>query len=486
MKKTITLIVVLGLAVLFFIGSVLYKVYEFEFFPAPFYGALMGVLITAVVTYVLLTGQTDSETKKEISTKKFEKKLETYQKFLDKLCDILKQEDKICEKDLKELIFQIGLVRMHTKGENVSKLFKAISKIVVNITEKHKNTSNTNNDPSENIQNLTEHIMEVIQILQGELYTDKEYIGTLKSNEYEDSVKYLCQSIITVIDDNVVYKNLDETITNNNEDITPRFENALKDKLETIFKEKSYHNLQCECEGSNTPNFCVTSTDWEDDKFIGLSYDNTDKLYINVRGANPDNRSEYRNLYLNLRGKFGGSFNKWNWYMTLKTPYNNWIFTDEGRKLFSNPNEEMLSYISDLFIKLIEYYITYSKVLSMRYKINELVANENVKGLEIFIHQNRCLVHEYAVSENWKENIVIDIYITENNQRRIYLFDRQQNIEIIEKYFGEIITNFNMTINDDIDRVKRYATNLYNSDEIVDVFVKFRKMVEAKLPAVKK
>ena len=60
-----------------------------------------------------------SAQKKEFDTKKFEEKLKTFKEFLNTLCNIIKQGDNVCEQDIKELIFQIALVRMHTKGEHI-------------------------------------------------------------------------------------------------------------------------------------------------------------------------------------------------------------------------------------------------------------------------------------------------------------------------------------------------------------------------------
>jgi hypothetical protein len=51
-------------------------------------GALLGTVITAVVTVLLLSGQSAAEEVKERNVKVFEKKSEIFQKYIDIVWDI--------------------------------------------------------------------------------------------------------------------------------------------------------------------------------------------------------------------------------------------------------------------------------------------------------------------------------------------------------------------------------------------------------------
>ena len=55
----------IAFALLFAVTAVLFKVFEIEIFPSQIYGALMGSVITCIITLLLLRGQTSSEELKE-------------------------------------------------------------------------------------------------------------------------------------------------------------------------------------------------------------------------------------------------------------------------------------------------------------------------------------------------------------------------------------------------------------------------------------
>lgn len=122
----------------------------------------------------------------------------------------------------------------------------------------------------------------------------------------------------------------------------------------------------------------------------------------------------------------------------------------------------------------IKYLNNFRKVFALKTKI-ENIENKNIEGLNIFIYDNRSLVHEYSFNENSKENIFINTYIDDNYQWKIYLSDGQNNSGRIENLFSEILKKFNMQ---KYDGDSRYSTNVFNSDEIVTVLIDFRKMVE--------
>lgn len=61
-------------SILFLGGGVLFQIFEFGSLPMQFYGALIGVVITAIITVFLLQGQTATEEMKEQNMRIFEKK----------------------------------------------------------------------------------------------------------------------------------------------------------------------------------------------------------------------------------------------------------------------------------------------------------------------------------------------------------------------------------------------------------------------------
>ena len=94
--------------------------------------ALAGAVVAAIITLFLLLGQTSSEEKKERNTKVFEERLRIYQKFLHKLCDVVKDQ-KIEPEEEIELEFQVAYIAMHTSSDSINTISDQVREIVVNI-----------------------------------------------------------------------------------------------------------------------------------------------------------------------------------------------------------------------------------------------------------------------------------------------------------------------------------------------------------------
>lgn len=134
--------------------------------------AFLGVIMTVAVTAILLEKQ--SETQKdlmqrqsEVETQKdkdvivFEKKLLIYKDFLTKLHEIVKEE-KISDDNVKELIFQISYVAMHTEANRVNEILKLLENTVAEIG---------NNENG--YEKLAKNILDIMLVLQESLYLEK-------------------------------------------------------------------------------------------------------------------------------------------------------------------------------------------------------------------------------------------------------------------------------------------------------------------------
>lgn len=159
--------------------------------------AVLGVILTAIVTVVLLKGQAESEEKKDTNLKIFEKKQEVYHRFLEELQRIIqdgeitisgKGQQLDAEKNvdkLKDLIFQLGYIQLHTKTENVKNIFALTGEIV----ELMKKFSSSRENNPEQIANyyaaLCKNIFGIVSILKEDLYlTQKETDKNIDSDDY--------------------------------------------------------------------------------------------------------------------------------------------------------------------------------------------------------------------------------------------------------------------------------------------------------------
>ncbi|MBP3253124.1 MAG: hypothetical protein J6M30_01270 [Bacteroidales bacterium] len=158
-KRSTVILVVIGvflLISLFCSVPLLFKIYDRASLWPNFYGALMGVILTAVTTVVLLLGQTSSEEEKERNTKVFEEKIIVYKDFLKMFCKIV-EDGKIDGPNKIQLQFQLSYIAMHTKSPHIKQISEQVKDIVLKI-----NTEKTGN--------YMPQLFTIIQSFREELY----------------------------------------------------------------------------------------------------------------------------------------------------------------------------------------------------------------------------------------------------------------------------------------------------------------------------
>lgn len=177
--------IIVAFVALFLASAIVFRVFQIEILPSQFYGALIGVFITAIVTAFLLRGQTEGDEKREKSVKVFEKKQEVYYNFLEKLKEIIQDgEIHIGTKntdgsvnnsvdELKDLIFQFAYLQLHTSEETINGVVEKVSKLI-----QHLNDFNSTDEKDKQKQlpefysSLSNELFEIIAILKKDLYND--------------------------------------------------------------------------------------------------------------------------------------------------------------------------------------------------------------------------------------------------------------------------------------------------------------------------
>jgi hypothetical protein len=193
--KFIAISAIVGFAI--FISISLYTdLFNGADLPMQISGALLDAVVMSLITYFLLTGQTKQEELRERQVKVFEKKQEIYYLFLEKLKDIIqdgeiaigsKKEDGTIDRsvdELKDLIFILGYLRMHTSTEKntFNNLLNSVLKIL-----RYINFFNSQKKTDKNMlvfyDNLSNTLFEIIDILKEDLYEGKcEQIDQDKMN----------------------------------------------------------------------------------------------------------------------------------------------------------------------------------------------------------------------------------------------------------------------------------------------------------------
>lgn len=101
-NKNFWLYGIIAFTLLFVASAVIFRIYQIEILPSQFYGALIGVVLTVIITYLLLQGQTDQEVKRDKDVKIFEQKIRVYSEFIEKMWAMF-DDGKITDEELREL-----------------------------------------------------------------------------------------------------------------------------------------------------------------------------------------------------------------------------------------------------------------------------------------------------------------------------------------------------------------------------------------------
>jgi hypothetical protein len=159
------LIILLIISVLIFVLiTVFTKLFKLADLPLQTIGVLFGAVITAVITYVLLSGQSQAEEVKERNVRVFEEKSVRFNLFIDKLWDIW--DDRVVSlEELNELIKLVSKdIILYTKPETVNII---LEKLISIAEQANPNKSDIKNVESTKI--IQQNIFDIINELAKEI-----------------------------------------------------------------------------------------------------------------------------------------------------------------------------------------------------------------------------------------------------------------------------------------------------------------------------
>lgn len=267
--------------------------------PGRIMAAILGVVITATITQVLLQGQTQKEGTLKRSSKIFEEKLKIYQNFLNCLYKAVK-DGKLTDNEKMELQFQTSLVAMHCKSKNIISVSEAVRRVVSSTCPSEKSGSVGETD-------LLKSLFSVVEAFRQDLY-DKDtetFANGTKDKTIENFSKAFCEAQggedevskpqKLTVDLNVLSNSIStpssETSTKG---VTPS--NNVLDETEDI-------------KPSDITNWRKAVLEWEEQRWTvtGLSADKED--WLQIRPADENNPTEismgfYDNHYY-IQAKYG-------------------------------------------------------------------------------------------------------------------------------------------------------------------------------------
>lgn len=161
-NKYFNLTIVFTIMVLAF--AVFFRVFTVYELPGQLLAAIIGVAITAVITQILLKGQGSQEMLQNRNAKIFEEKLTIYKDFLQKLCDVVKDQH-IDDTEEIELQFQVANIAMHTSTESIEAISGNVKDIVLKIKEE-----------AEDQKELLNPLFNIADVFYKELYGEENKI----------------------------------------------------------------------------------------------------------------------------------------------------------------------------------------------------------------------------------------------------------------------------------------------------------------------
>lgn len=248
----------------------------------------VGVIVSALVTLVLLKGQTQDEEEKDKNTKVFEEKLKMYQDFLKTLNQVL-HDGKVTNEEVLRLKFKIALMALHTGTQGINE----ISKSVNNIFSKANGRGNLNIDEVE----LKDLFLIVNQFRQ-EIYGDQIQMEAL-----EEAIKNFEGIDISYNEPNDTSNPDSKTDNNSRDDLIKELS-----KSGWTYSDDEAHPLM-----------------FEKQKIIMKVESDSNGWYFSIVLNSPTYKTtDQRELYKALRRTFGGAFNTnrdWGWYVYILEKY---------------------------------------------------------------------------------------------------------------------------------------------------------------------
>ena len=135
------------------------------------FAAVLGVIITAVITMILLRGQSDDDVERERAAKIFEEKLRIYQDFLHTLCDVIKDHSLSDEEKIR-LEFQTSYVAMHCESKYIATASNAVKELIEYCCPDEDSGSLARKDKSGSPDPLLDNLFRIVEAFRKDLYGD--------------------------------------------------------------------------------------------------------------------------------------------------------------------------------------------------------------------------------------------------------------------------------------------------------------------------
>lgn len=168
-RKAILVVAILVVIACFF--AVYLRLFTGKELWYEMFAAVLGVIITAVITMILLKGQSDDDVERERAAKIFGEKLRIYQDYLHTLCDVIKDHSLSDEKKIR-LEFQTSYVAMHCDSKYIATVSNAVKELIEYCCPDEDGENLTRKNRSGSPDPLLDSLFCIVEAFRKDLYRD--------------------------------------------------------------------------------------------------------------------------------------------------------------------------------------------------------------------------------------------------------------------------------------------------------------------------
>lgn len=347
---------------------VLLHLFSFGEMLSNTYAAILGVALTAIISWALLNGQFMLQAEKDLERDKlstvYEEKLRLYQRFLRRLYSII--QDNIVEREeALELQFELATLSIHTKPGNIAIISRALQDIQDSLGGSKSSAESWQAcDSAENDEyKLMASLQQIVQVFREELYVGKGISREQKARDCETLKQALTGFTITDSVNQEIPKD-----ANTPDSAAEKVLRMLAARLAGDASISANFNLQDNPADGWLKLTPLHEYESRHDLRIQFALDGDGSYYFQAHWQF-DNDQQRRRTYKTLRSLYGGGFNKWCWWNRL---------TADQQHLLRQPHiqDADARALCDSIFALFQAAIPWVKQFSLSYKVYTELCNQ--------------------------------------------------------------------------------------------------------------
>lgn len=391
------------------------------------FAAIIGVIITAIITQVLLRGQTENDAKKEKDTKVFEEKLRIYQDFLHCLYDVIK-DGEVTKEEAIQLEFQTSYITMHTDSEHIKVIAQQVKDIVGSLSDDRLPSSSNNSAEKEERSNdtLMKGLFTIVNEFKKELYQTQP--SEQDKQNTEDAVKAF-SSVIEAVEIDKAEPEVVDTNAPSHLELKKNLGDFTKELINQLNINSDYWSIETG-HLDTAIHINIAKKGNEEGVRIILSHEENGEQYFQIHLDYDDTHEAYKHM----KWRFGGRQNKWCWWKYLDVTMRNLAATEEIK---TRTWGTIISHVSKQMNALIAYVETFERI---RQEIYQQVSDDKAN---VWLYYETVVAFDF--DKTLGERLFMDVELHDNGLYTIVLGDRDQDVKKLISRLNCI--GFNVTEN---------------------------------------